>query len=407
MRPFFTKEQTKSDKITKIPQSCASCGLSKKAKHGRMKPWGKFGKKILIVGEAPTRKDDRMQKAWTGSQGDLIKSYFKKAGVHLFRDTMTTYACLCPIPKDKKPEEKELSCCRKRVFKLIKKIKPKLIFLVGSAAVQSVIGKSWKKGLGGMERWRGFTIPDRELKIWLCPIFSPKYVETRDIWKKVNLAEVIWLQDIKRALGKIDEKIKFTDEKKYITFIESDKHFKSILPRLLRADLMSFDYESTGLKPHAKGHQITNTAATIGPKECYSWMNNEYRNRLFKKVLESKRVKKSAHNLAFEDSWSTEILKAEIQNWFWDTMVTAHILDNRKGISGLKFQTYVNFGVADYDSHVSPYLKSGDENGANTMNDILRFIKQYGEEPIKTYCGLDSIYGYGLTLLQMELVKTF
>jgi hypothetical protein len=86
-------------------------------------------------------------------------------------------------------------------------------------------------------------------------------------------------------------------------------------------------------------------------------------------------------------------------------MITAHILDNRKGITSLKFQAYVNFGVSDYDSHISPFLKSDDEFGANSFNSILKFIKQYGEKPVLTYCGLDSLYGFGLTLLQMNKIK--
>jgi uracil-DNA glycosylase family 4 len=405
MKPFFGKQETQSDEIAKIPQSCASCGLHKAAKNPRMKPWGKFGKRIMIIGEAPTKKDNNRGKCWTGEQGELLKHIFKKNGIHVFRDCITTYACICPVPKNHRPEDKEIMCCRKKVMRAIKEYKPELIFLVGTVAVASVIGKSWKKGLGGMERWRGFCIPDREHKAWLCPIYSPKYTETRDIWKPVNLAEVILEKDVKRALTKLGKPIIFEDEKKSITYIESDKHFKSILPRLHAADLMSFDYESTGLKPQAKGHKITNTAACIGMKECYSWMNNKYRNLLFKGVLESMTVRKSAHNLSFEDMWSRVILNAQVQNWYWCTMNTAHILDNRKGIASLKFQAYINYGVADYDSHVNPFLQSGDDDGANSFNQIEKYIKQYGERPILTYCGLDAIYGYHLTITQRKIIE--
>lgn len=404
MRAFFTPDQTQSDKISKTPQSCASCGLFKKATNGRMKPWGKFGKKILIVGDAPSRRDDRKKKAWSDSDGDYLKWAFKKNGIHLFRDTITTYACQCPIPKDARPEENEVFCCRRRLMKQIKKLKPKMIFLVGSAAVKAVIGKSWKKGLGGMERWRGWNIPDREHGAWIHPIFTPKYTESREDRQGRNLAEIIWLKDIKEGLKKLDSKIIWTDEREYITHVKSDKHFREVVKRLLLADMMCFDYEGTGLKPHKKGHKITHTSAAISTKECYSWANNPYRDKFFKKVLESK-VKKIAHNISFENVWSLVILKAIVRNWFWDTMVNAHLLDGRKAISGLKFQTYVNFGVADYDSLISPYLQSDDEYGANSFNTIERFIRQYGNHPVREYCGLDSLYGFGLALLQIEQMR--
>jgi hypothetical protein len=83
-------------------------------------------------------------------------------------------------------------------------------------------------------------------------------------------------------------------------------------------------------------------------------------------------------------------------------MNTAHILDNRQGICGLKFQSYVNFGVIDYDSHIAPYLKSQPDQGANAKNKIKEFIKKFGINPVLTYCALDSLYGYRLTQKQKQ-----
>lgn len=404
MKKFFTKEQTKSDVISKIPQSCASCGLSKKAKNGRIKPWGKFKKKILIIGEAPTKREDYKKQPWSDATGDYIKWAFKQNGIHLYKDCLTTYACCCPIPKEAKPEDNEIFCCRRKVLRVIKQNKPKMIFLIGSAAVHSVIGKSWKKGLGGIDRWRGFTIPDREHLSWICPIFSPKYVERKEDRNGRNLAEIIWLNDIKYALKKLKRPIVFTDEKKYIIHVTSDKQFKKVVKKLIASKYMCFDYEGTGLKPHQKGHKITTVSAAVSTKECYSWNNTPVRAQLFKKVLESK-VKKIAHNISFEKIWSLVLLKAIVKNWYWDTMINAHLIDNRKGIVGLKFQTYVNFGVSDYDSLINPYLSSADEQGANSFNQIERFIKIYGNKPVREYCGLDSLYDFGLFLLQKEIIS--
>jgi hypothetical protein len=99
-------------------------------------------------------------------------------------------------------------------------------------------------------------------------------------------------------------------------------------------------------------------------------------------------------------------MKAEVKGWDWCSMNTAHILDNRRGITGLKFQTYVNFGVTDYDSEISGYLESKDDSaGANGFNRIEEFIQKFGIEPVLTYCGLDSIFGFKLTQLQKERIN--
>jgi hypothetical protein len=122
-------------------------------------------------------------------------------------------------------------------------------------------------------------------------------------------------------------------------------------------------------------------------------------------ILAKGKIKKSAHNIAFEDLWSKVILGREVKGWWWCSMNTAHILNNTRGISGLKFQTFVNFGVAGYDDHIAPYLESPPKDGANAFNRIKEYIKKFGIKPVLTYCALDSLYGYKLTLKQMETIK--
>ena len=401
MKGFFNKKDLETDQIACTPISCASCGLYKDCNTPKMEPYGKFKKGILIIGTAPGDTDDKKGKPWQGKYGRLLKRELKEFGINLYKDCLCTNAVFC---KTKKPKDNQIASCRSKLINLIKEKKPKLILLFGSTALNSIIGKVWKKKLGGLDRWRGFQIPDRYFNTWICPVFHPSFVIQRED-KEGNLAKVIWKQDLKKAIDCLNKEIKYKDESKYITYIESDKHFKSIYPRLMKADIMSFDYEGTGLKPHKKGHQITNTSVCISETECYSWMNNKYRDILFKKVLQNPKIKKSAHNLSFENMWSKVLLKAVVANWYWCSMNTAHILDNRRGICGLKFQTYVNFGVADYDSEISDYLVSPKDLGANAFNKILQFFKEHGEKEALKYCGLDSIYGFKLTLKQMEEIN--
>jgi predicted transcriptional regulator len=62
----------------------------------------------------------------------------------------------------------------------------------------------------------------------------------------------------------------------------------------------------------------------------------------------------------------------------------------------------VHFGIADYDSAVSPYLKGTDPKNANSMNRIYDFIDKYSEKDLLTYCGMDALLEYKLALIQME-----
>jgi hypothetical protein len=83
-------------------------------------------------------------------------------------------------------------------------------------------------------------------------------------------------------------------------------------------------------------------------------------------------------------------------------MLAAHMLDNRSGITGLKFQTYANFGIADYSSSVTPYLRKKEEGG-NGMNSIFELLEiEGGKEKLLKYCALDSHYQYRLSMMQMK-----
>jgi len=102
--------------------------------------------------------------------------------------------------------------------------------------------------------------------------------------------------------------------------------------------------------------------------------------------------------------WSLVRLKTEVANWEWDTMIASHILDNRPEVTGLKFQTYVQFGVIDYDSEISPYLKSGSNDG-NALNRIEELVKlPSGKEKLMEYCAMDSIFEFRLAQLQIEKI---
>jgi hypothetical protein len=62
----------------------------------------------------------------------------------------------------------------------------------------------------------------------------------------------------------------------------------------------------------------------------------------------------------------------------------------------------VNFGVVDYDSSISPYLKAKDSKNGNAINRIMELVnKPGGKEKLMTYCGLDTLYTYRLAMKQM------
>ena len=84
-------------------------------------------------------------------------------------------------------------------------------------------------------------------------------------------------------------------------------------------------------------------------------------------------------------------------------MLAAHVLDNRPGITGLKFQSYINFGIIEYDSLISPYLRGVEANNANSLNRIYNLLKtRKGRKDLLFYNAMDALLTYRLALIQME-----
>lgn len=398
---FFTKKETESvSRPDGKVRSCSACGLYKDCNSPRMKPYGNFKKKILVVGEAPGEVEDRAGKPWQGKTGRLLQNMCKQLGIDLFEDCLNTNAVTCrPMDKqgnNRSPSTFEVDCCRKSVIQTIKKYEPKIVLLLGNIALLSVIGNRWKKDLGGITKWRGFKIPDQDFNAWLCPTFHPSFIDRLNVMDD-TVEEVIWKQDLQNAFS-LQKTPVIKQDTPEIEIIEDLSIFKK-----LKISKFAFDYETTGLKPHATGHRIICASLSFNKNHSYAFMMPTIRKERqpFIDLLTDPKIGKIAQNFKYEHTWSQVRLNVEVQNWIWDTMLASHLFDNRPGITSLKFQTYINFGIVDYASEIAPYLQATDNKNGNALNKITDLLKiPGGKEKLLRYCGLDSIYEYMLAEIQ-------
>jgi DNA polymerase len=397
---FFSTKQTQSDlRPDGKTYSCASCGLYRNAVNPKMKPFGNFKKGILNIGEAPGKSEDEKSKQWQGKTGRLLQRTYEKLGIDLFEDCLNINAVNCrPIENDnnRTPTNHEITCCRNVIVsKLIKEYQPSIIILLGGNAVYSVIGHRWMRDLGGISKWRGWTIPDKDYKAWICPVFHPSFVEHSE----GSEVQLIWEQDLQRIFELIKEPLPKYREPR-IEIIDD----LSVLNKIERG-MITFDYETTGLKPQAVGQRIVSCAVAVNENHAYSFLIPETRRERQPLVdlLANDNIEKIAHNMKFEQGWSVVRLKQSVENWVWDSMQAAHLLDNRPGITGLKFQAFVNFGVVDYSSEIDPYLKAENANGINKIEKLISTPS--GKEKLLTYGGLDAVYEYRLAIKQMKTMN--
>lgn len=407
---FFTKAETQS---TTRPDgkvySCVSCGLYKgDLDHPKLEPSGNFKKGILNIGEFTTSRDDKKGKAFQGKGSSKIYNIYRELGIDLEEDCLNVNAVRCypynhKSGKNRLPTPYEIQCCNILITKLIKEYKPKLIVLFGKIALESVIGHRWKGGLGSIDRWRGWVIPDQEYKCWVAPVFSPSYLNLDNALAQPR--ELIWKQDMQRALKHLEIPfLKYKEPK--ITVLEKKdlKKLKSIKPMTLCA----FDYETTGLKPHAKGHKIVSCSIADSEDHVYTFMlidkkGKQYSKKVMKPLIDfliNPNISKVVQHMKFEENWSYEILGVRVQGWKHDTMYWTHLFDNRRNVTGAKFQAYVSFGIDDYSSDIKKYLEAKD---ANSLNTLVQYVStSAGRKACLKYDAYDSILELRLAKLQMK-----
>jgi DNA polymerase len=94
--------------------------------------------KVMIIGEAPGRTEDKLQKPFVGRAGKLLDSLLESINLNRSKVYITNVVNYRP-DKNRKPTTKEINEFKKLLFKHIEIISPKCILLLGATAASAVL----------------------------------------------------------------------------------------------------------------------------------------------------------------------------------------------------------------------------------------------------------------------------
>jgi DNA polymerase len=387
--------------------SCVSCGLYKGVNTPRMPPHGEHLRRIMVVGEGPGREEDEEGRPWVGRAGRLLRGALRDLGIDLDRDCVSLNSVNCRPESNRVPTGHEVACCRaKIVMPTLERYAPRVILLMGGSAVISVLGSLSAQALGGtIGMWRGFAIPVPEWGAWVCPTYHPSYVMREERRAEVD---AVWRRDVGRALGLVDVSVPPPEDLRgRVDVLRVEADVLREIYAAHEAKFLSYDYETTGLR--ASLHEVVCASFAASPDSAFSFMmprSGPIRSA-WSKLMADPNVGKISHNMKFENSWTREHFGVgalgEIA-WAWDSMIAAHVVDNRVGICDLGRQAFVNFGIRSWDDEISPYLRAVDDRDPRSPNRIWEFIERYGEDEVLVYCGIDSLICLRLALRQMQAI---
>jgi uracil-DNA glycosylase family 4 len=387
---------------------CDACSLDRSCIHPNMKPYGRGRKKILLVGEAPGEKEDDRGIPFIGPSGQLIKEVLDEIGISFTGDCIRTNAVICRPPKNRTPTNTEVASCRHKLLRTIAEYKPEVIITFGTTALKGLIGHRMEAGrITGIETsaFFGYRIPDQELGCYICPTYHPAYIlrKTRgNDGQEINQGlKRIWKRHIKRAVKcgegffyehHYDKDVEFTlEEAQAIEWIQQiQKDNRPVV----------FDYETTGVKPHREGHRIVCAGISDGLMGySFPFFDSVRFRSVWKSFLTNPKVGKIAHKLDFEDNWTFERAvspgeeKYRVENWAWDTLLGAHCLNNKKP-TGLKFLSYVHFGIMGYDVELDDFISSNQHDKKKFGKNAFNEIHKAPTAKLLKYCAQDALFTY-------------
>ncbi|MGQ9718525.1 MAG: uracil-DNA glycosylase [Nitrososphaerales archaeon] len=135
------------NKIAKEIRVCKLCILHKGRKNA-VPGEGSSNAKLVMIGEAPGSEEDEQGRPFVGRAGRLLDDVLKTVSLDR-RDLFVTSVVKCRPPYNRTPRLEEIRVCNPYLKRQIDVIKPKVICLLGSIALQTFFkGSSISKARG-------------------------------------------------------------------------------------------------------------------------------------------------------------------------------------------------------------------------------------------------------------------
>ncbi|MCQ2957326.1 MAG: uracil-DNA glycosylase [Candidatus Gastranaerophilales bacterium] len=155
--------------LKKVCSQCSKCELSK-GRTNIVFSDGNPDAKIMLIGEAPGHNEDVRGVPFVGRAGQLLDTFLQEHNISRKDDIYICNTVKCRPPENRVPKPDEKKACRKYLDAQIKLVKPEIILLCGSTAVQSFLDTKLT-----ISKIRGQWF-ENENGIKMMPIFHPSYL---------------------------------------------------------------------------------------------------------------------------------------------------------------------------------------------------------------------------------------
>ena len=178
--------------LKKQINSIENCNLKNNSKNLVMGD-GDINSPVMLIGENPNEKEDILGLPFQGEVGLLLTKMLSAIGIKR-KKVYSTYSVNFRSPNDRKPTAQEIKRYSVFLKDHISIINPKIVILMGSTAMESLIGINDKiSNLRG--QWKEIILNNKTFPLMIT--FSPSYLLKFPEYKKYS-----W-EDLKKIKQKI------------------------------------------------------------------------------------------------------------------------------------------------------------------------------------------------------------
>jgi len=316
---------------------------------------------LSVVGEAPGANEARRGQPFVGASGKLLDKVFDH--YHIDRSkTFLTNACLCRPTDNATPSATAMSACRPRLFAELEDRGVDNVVALGNSAARSLLGTS-----EGITKLRvGPPRPSVDGKFQVIPTFHPAACLrpkgdgffpsiVNDIGKLFS-ADLVWYEPVFVVVDDRESALRAIAELPWtpITLdIETDVDKDVSFEQAARHHLLCVGIGYAEGKVCVFGENASNDPDVVAALGKYLCRHNRI----------------VAQNGKFDFKGLIAKKFGPVRLWF-DTMLASYVLDERRGIHGLKYNAVELLGSPKYDDEIKRYLRPG--HGYGTIpRDIL------------------------------------
>lgn len=169
-------------------EPCHQCGLRDQA-HGVVFGEGDPQADIVLIGEGPGREEDRLLRPFVGAAGQLLDKMLAAIEMDRFHGIYILNVVKCRPPQNRVPTPAERKACWPHLAAQLRILSPQVVVLLGTTAVQTLLGISRLSEARGRWHERG--------GVWFRATYHPAALLRNPHWK-----EGAW-QDLQEVQAKI------------------------------------------------------------------------------------------------------------------------------------------------------------------------------------------------------------